>query len=124
MQTAWAAFRFSLVGFALPFAFVLQPELLFLAPDGSAAGIGLVLTSALVTFLGLPPLAAALVGHWFAPVNWWHRLLLFAASSVLFMTPVTGLQKWLHFGALALVIVLGYVNWRAAQGPSHPQSAS
>ena len=124
MQTAWAAFRFSLVGFALPFAFVLQPELLFLAPDGNAAGLGLVLTSTLVTFLGLPPLAAALVGYWFAPVNWWQRLILFVVSSILFMTPVTGMQKWLHFGALALVIVLGYLNWRAAQGPSHPQSAS
>lgn len=115
MQTAWAAFRFALVGFALPFAFVLQPELLFLAHDGSAAGLGLVLASALVTFLGLPPLAAALVGHWFVRVSFLQRLLLFAASAVLFMTPVTGMQKWLHFGALALAFVLGYLNWRAAQ---------
>lgn len=113
MQTGWVAFRFALVGFALPFAFVLQPELLFLAHDGGVAGIGLVAMSSLVTFLGLPPLAAALVGYWFAPVNWWQRILLFAVSAVLFMTPVTGVQKWLHFGALAGVIVMGYLNWRA-----------
>ncbi|MCH8021593.1 TRAP transporter fused permease subunit, partial [candidate division KSB1 bacterium] len=34
MQTAFAAFRFALVGFALPYAFVLRPELLLLSPDG------------------------------------------------------------------------------------------
>ena len=34
MKTAFAAFRFSLVGFALPYAFVLRPELLLLNPEG------------------------------------------------------------------------------------------
>ena len=38
MQTGVAAFRFALVGFALPYAFVLKPELLLLSPDGGAAG--------------------------------------------------------------------------------------
>ena len=37
MQTGWQAFRFALVGFTLPFMFVLRPQLLVLDPEGGTA---------------------------------------------------------------------------------------
>ena len=38
MPTAFAAFRFALVGFTLPYMFIYRPELLMLSPSGEAAG--------------------------------------------------------------------------------------
>jgi len=40
LKTSWSAFRFALVGFVLPYIFVLRPALLMLSPDGSKAFIG------------------------------------------------------------------------------------
>ena len=37
IRSAFAAFRFALVGFALPFAFVLSPELIMLTPENTPA---------------------------------------------------------------------------------------
>ena len=37
MRTSFAAFRFALVGFTLPYMFVLRPELLMLGWDGGEA---------------------------------------------------------------------------------------
>ena len=43
MATAFAAFRFALVGFALPYAFVLRPALLWLRADGGTPEVWTVL---------------------------------------------------------------------------------
>ena len=109
MQTGVAAFRFALVGFALPYAFVLKPELLLLSSDGGAAGFFPIAVSILVAIFGIISLAASVSGYWFAPLNFWKRLGLLAAAAVFFLT---------HFGwgqlvALIVIAAIGFFNWRS-----------
>ena len=78
MQTGVTAFRFALVGFALPYAFVLHPELLLLSSDFTA-----IIANILVVLLGIFPLSAAAAGHAFAPLPTYQRILLLAAASSL-----------------------------------------
>ncbi len=108
MQTGVAAFRFALVGFALPYAFVLKPELLLLSPDGGSAGFFVVAVSVLTTIFGIVALAASVSGHWFAPLNFWKRMGLLAAAVTFFLT----LSGWGQLVAFIVVIAIGFFNWR------------
>ena len=107
MQTGFAAFRFALVGFALPYAFVLRPELLLLAPDGGSASFLAVAINVLVTVFGIVPLAVSVSGYGFAPLNIWNRLILLPAAMVLFLTQSGGLL----LGASVIILGLGIFNW-------------
>ena len=109
MQTGVAAFRFALVGFALPYAFVLKPELLLLSPDGGSAGFLIVAGSILTAIIGIVALAASVTGHCFAPLNLWTRTGLFAAAMVLFLT----LSGWVQLVAFTAVAIIGFLNWRS-----------
>jgi TRAP transporter 4TM/12TM fusion protein len=80
MQTSWAAFRFALIGFALPFLFVYRPQLLMLAPDGGTASVFDVGLAFLVACLAIVPLAAALTGYLRAPLGRGARVLLILAA--------------------------------------------
>jgi TRAP-type uncharacterized transport system fused permease subunit len=109
MQTAVAAFRFALVGFALPYAFVLKPELLLLSTDGGSAPFFGVVVNVLIAILGIVALAASISGHWFAQLDFWKRAGLLAAAAVCFLT---------HFGwgqlvAFIVVAAIGFFNWRS-----------
>ena len=108
MQTGVAAFRFALVGFALPYAFVLKPELLLLSPDGGSAGFFVVAVSVLTTIFGIVALAASVTGHWFTPLNLWTRTGLLAAAMVLFLTH----SGWVQLVAFIAVAAIGFFNWR------------
>ncbi len=109
MQTGVAAFRFALVGFALPYAFVLKPELLLLSPDGGSAGFLIVAGSILTAIIGIVALAASVTGHCFAPLNLWTRTGLLAAAMVLFLT----LSGWVQLVAFTAVAIIGFLNWRS-----------
>jgi TRAP transporter 4TM/12TM fusion protein len=85
MQTGLAAFRFALVGFTLPYMFVLRPELMMLAPDGGAAPWSAVLAALVIAVLGIVPFAAAISGHLFAPLATTQRGLLFASAALLLL---------------------------------------
>ena len=108
MQTGIAAFRFALVGFALPYAFVLKPELLLLSPDGGAAGFFGVTASILIAIFGIVALAASVSGYWFALLNFWKRAGLLAAAVVFFLTP----SGWGQLVAFIAVAAIGFLNWR------------
>ena len=84
MRTAFAAFRFALVGFALPFLFVYRPELLMLAPGGGSAGFGAIAIAFVLAALGILPFAAAIAGYLSRPLGPVARLLLFAAAAGIF----------------------------------------
>ncbi len=84
LKTAFAAFRFALVGFALPFLFVYRPELLMLAPDGGSASPGAVAAAFALAALGILPFAAAVAGHLSRPLGPVARALLFAAAAGIF----------------------------------------
>ena len=109
MQTGIAAFRFALVGFTLPYAFVLRPELLLLSPDGGAAGFFIVAVGILIAILGIVALAASVSGHWFAALNFWQRAGLLVAAAVLFLT----YSGWGQLIAFILVAAIGFSNWRS-----------
>lgn len=81
METGIAAFRFSLVGFTLPFMFVYRPELCLMAAGGGPPEILAVLLSVTAATLGVLALAAGMAGYLFSPLGWPLRLLLFAAAA-------------------------------------------
>ena len=109
MQTGVAAFRFALVGFALPYAFVLKPELLLLSSDGGTAGVFPVAVSILIAIFGIIALAASVSGYWFALLNFWERMGLLAAAAVFFLTHL----GWGQFVAFIAVAAIGFFNWRS-----------
>ncbi len=109
MQTGVTAFRFALVGFALPYAFVLHPELLLLSSDVTA-----IIANILVVLLGIFPLSAAAAGHAFAPLPIYQRIILIAASLLLFLTPSGDTRLYLQGIALLTVGVIAISNYRSA----------
>ncbi|MCE2440879.1 MAG: TRAP transporter fused permease subunit [Candidatus Latescibacteria bacterium] len=113
MRTGAAAFRFALVGFTLPYAFVMHPELLLVSPDVAAT-----LVNVLVVFAGILPLAVAISGYGFGPVTAWQRALLLAAALVLFLTPAGAYRVWLQGSALLVSGIIAFVNRRSACGVS------
>lgn len=113
MQTAFAAFRFALVGFALPYAFVLRPELLLLSPDGGVAGFFSIALNVFVTLVGIVSLAGGIVGYWFRPLAFWQRMLLIAAALVFFFSQSEGAQIWLQVLSFLVVATIGFLNLRA-----------
>jgi len=109
MQTGVTAFRFALVGFALPYAFVLHPELLLLSSD-----IPAIIANILVVLLGILPLSAAAAGHAFAPFPTYQRVLLLAAALLLFLTPSGDARLYLQGIALLIAGVIAVSNYRSA----------
>ena len=109
MQTGVTAFRFALVGFALPYAFVLHPELLLLSSDLTA-----IIGNILVVLLGILPLSAAAAGHAFAPLPTYQRVLLLAAALLLFLTPSGDARLYLQGLALLTASVIAVSNYRSA----------
>ena len=112
MATGLAAFRFALVGFALPYAFVLRPALLWLSESGETPGVWTVFANFSLTFIGTVILSTAIAGYIFNRLSFWTRCILFAAALILFFAP-TGIQfVWIHgIGALTSVAIF-YFNSR------------
>lgn len=109
MQTGVTAFRFALVGFALPYAFVLHPEILLLSSDFTA-----IVANILIVLLGILPLSAAAAGHAFAPLPTYQRILLLAAALLLFLTPSGDARLFLQGLALLIAGVVAISNYRSA----------
>ena len=83
METSFAAFRFALVGFTLPYMFVFEPELLMLSASGEPPGWGTILRAVLLALAGLVPFAAAISGYLFAPLSGALRGLAVVAAMLL-----------------------------------------
>jgi len=121
MKTAFRAFGFALVGFALPFAFVLKPELLMLTADGTAAPISQVVIHVGGAIAAILLLAAGIVGYTRNPVSLPLRVLLLGCALIAFLTRTSGVQLWIHLAAIALgflVLGLGWIKREQA-----PQTA-
>lgn len=112
MKTAFAAFRFALVGFALPYAFVLRPELLLLNTDGGNPEIWAVIINLLPTLAGTVILAASIAGYAFKKLLLWERYVLFIAVAILFFIPTEMNFMWLHGITLLASVSIFYYNWR------------
>ncbi len=111
MKTAFAAFRFALVGFALPYTFVLRPELLLLNPDGGNPEVGNVIISILLTLAGTIIFAISMAGHAFKKLELWERGILFITVTILFFVPIKFVFIWLHGIALLAATLIFYYNW-------------
>ena len=82
MRTGFAAFRFALAGFTLPYLFVLRPELLLLSADGELQW-SRVVVSVVVACVGLLPLAASIAGFLRGRLRMDVRLVLFGLAVLL-----------------------------------------
>jgi len=117
MPTALAAFRFALVGFTLPFMFVLRPQLLMLNAAGEPASVGGMVGAVVIAVLGILPLAAAIAGQLFSPLTRLSRALLLVAAGLL-LTPHTGFTiagfqfSVIDLIGVALLAGVGLVSWR------------
>ena len=112
MATGLAAFRFALVGFALPYAFVLRPALLWLSESGETPGVWTVFVNFSLTFIGTVILSTAIAGYIFNRLSFWARCILFAAALIFFFAP-TGIQfVWIHGIAALTSVAIFYFNSR------------
>jgi TRAP transporter 4TM/12TM fusion protein len=105
MRTACSAFRYALVGFALPYAFVLRPELLMLSPDGTTASLWKVIINLAPVLCATAGLAAAVVGYARMRIKWRGRLTLFVCSSTIFF--IRPVDVALYMQATACIVILG-----------------
>lgn len=121
IKSAFAAFRFALVGFALPFAFVLRPEILMLTPDGSPAAWYMVVAHVLTTLVGILGLASGIAGFAFTRLNVWFRILLLPVSLAVFFTSWTGIEFVAQMVCVGAVLAfLGYNYSTRANGTMTP----
>ncbi|MDE0010114.1 MAG: TRAP transporter fused permease subunit [Candidatus Poribacteria bacterium] len=112
MTTGFAAFRFALVGFALPYAFVLRPALLWLRADGGTPEVWTVLGNFSLTLVGTIVFAAAIAGYLFNKLSLSARGMLFIAAFILFFAP-TGIQfVWIHGIVVVASAAIFYYNWQ------------
>ena len=116
MGSAFAAFRFSLVGFTLPFMFVFRPELLFLSADGSSVSLATALLSAAFVVVGIIPLAAGIAGYLHEPLAPALRAALLLSASLLFfpgrdVTLLGTSISYLNLAGLALFSLLLGRRW-------------
>ena len=112
MKSAFAAFRFALVGFALPFAFVLKPELLMLTVENEAAEPLRIAGTVAVTLVAICGLAASIAGYAFHRINWGSRLLLLGLSLVVFLTRMDDVQLIAQLVAAGLIAAIIGINWK------------
>ncbi|MCH8215404.1 MAG: TRAP transporter fused permease subunit [Planctomycetes bacterium] len=127
MRTCFAAFRFSLVGFVLPYAFVLDPSLLLMPLEGGH-GWDPVVTIFFV-LLGILFLTVSLVGYCFNRVSVISRAVLFVFAMVLVLLPwgdVTRLGITLFERGLVINLVISllgggllYLNAKKASQTVH-----
>ena len=111
IKSAFEAFRFALVGFALPYAFVFKPELLMLTQANEPASILMISVVVALTLVAIVGLAAAVAGYAFKPIGWFTRAALLACSSSVFLLRLDGIQTWIQVGAVVLLGVLLGANY-------------
>ncbi len=125
MKTSMAAFRFSLVGFTLPFMFIYRPALLLLAPEGGSATLFAVAHATTAATVGILSLAACLAGYLVGPLGPVGRGIM-ALAAILLLAPITsvgGMNLGLTIdviGSLVFVSV-AIANW---QWPWRPEAPS
>ena len=106
IKSAFSAFRFSLVGFALPYAFVLRPELIMLTPENTTASAFSIVANLATTLVAIMGLAASIAGYAFKPLAGWQRGSLMIASLTVFLTRWHDAQLIAHMVSVVLICVL------------------
>jgi len=110
MRTGLAAFRFSLVGFVLPYMFVFRPELLLLSPTGEVPHMATVLYAVIMAIFGIVALAAGMVGYLIGPLSVVLRgMLLLASGGLLYSGNVFTLNQisWVGSRGFSILNLVG-----------------
>ena len=123
MKTAMAAFRFALVGFALPFSFVFKPELLMLTKENEPAAWWMVAAVVTLTLIAIFGLATAVVGYAFNRVRAPMRVVLLILSLAVFFTRMDGIELPIQLVAAALIIGLLVINFKTSKQPQELQAS-
>ncbi len=118
MKTSMAAFRFSLVGFTLPFMFVYRPALCLLAPAGAELTAFDVIHAVLAAVIGILALASGLAGYARHSLTWPARLILFVSAGLLLapLSNVGGNDVGMAvdvIGSLLFIAVFTYSHFRS-----------
>ena len=117
MPTAFAAFRFALVGFTLPFMFIYRPALLLMAPAGGTLTLSSVVLAVSAAAVGIVALAAGIAGYFKAPVSVVGRGVMITAAALLLSPDMViaghnvGILANLCGGLLFAGVAV--VNWRS-----------
>ena len=77
METGWQAFKLSLAGFIIPYAFIFNPAIVL---QGDWSEIAVTSGSLLI---GVLALAGAIIGHLFRANRWWETLCLWVSAFLL-----------------------------------------
>lgn len=93
MKTSVAAFRFSLVGFTLPFMFVYRPALCLLAPQGEVLTAFAVAHAVFAALVGIMALAGGLAGYFRSNLGLMSRAALFVSAALL-LAPITKIGEY------------------------------
>lgn len=126
IKAAFAAFRFAMVGFALPFSFILRPELLMLTPENTDASVLMIIANVATTLVAILGLASSIAGYAMKPLAGWQRALLLVFSLTVFLTRWQGTQFIIHLIAVALIAAILALNLKVASAESNtpnPQPA-
>ncbi len=124
MKSAFAAFRFALVGFALPFAFVLSPELIMLTPDNQSASVITVISSVGFTLIAILGLAAGIAGFAFKKLGSLTRAVLICISLVVFFCRLQGVELLIQSNAVVAIAAILAMNFKSRKDPIQARSAS
>ncbi len=113
MPTALAAFRFSLVGFTLPFMFVYRPALLLMDEDGGslfaagAAGLPPLLLALGAAVVGIFALAAGIGGYLRTELSMPMRGLMLVSAALLLVPDLGGPATGVAVNGVGLVLFGG-----------------
>jgi TRAP transporter 4TM/12TM fusion protein len=127
MPTALAAFRFSLVGFTLPFMFIYRPELLLMNSEGGPADLITALIQISIAVIGILALAAGIAGYLFQEIKLGIRIGLFVAAALLLSPDVEFAGR--NFGIVtnvagcglfAVAAIINRLRARALVEPGEP----
>ncbi len=115
MRTAFTAFKFSLVGFALPFMFIYQPALLLMAPLGENLLWYQVVVSVLSAMLGVVGLSASVTGYFRSRLGAGSRIGLVIASILLLSPDIGGFTAGIvvNIAGVAILFAIFALNRKA-----------
>ena len=116
MATSFASFRFSLVGFTLPFMFVYRPALCWLPPLGGELTWFAIAHAVTAATIGVVALAGGLAGYFFKTLLMPARIALLVAAGLLLapITTIGGVDVGLTVditGSILFGIVLALNAW-------------
>ena len=117
MRSSFAAFRFALLGFVLPYAFVLNPSLLLLPTEGGVdfARIGV---SLLTVLIGVLFMAVSMTGYLQKRVAFGLRFVLLLGALALILLPgLNATHLAIKVGAALLGAAVLWLNVRSSASP-------